>query len=217
MDTSITPLGATVLGLLAERPMHPYEMLQLMAERREDFLVKIRPASVYHAVARLESQGLIVAQGTGREGNRPERTVYSMLPDGVAAHEAHLRSLLSTVTNDYPAFRRGIAEAHNLPLDEVIGLLEARQQALREQLDEFRRLREGIPDATRQFLLHVEYSLALWHAEHVWTSTLIDELRAGRMVWGIHQCLPESVPSSESAPTDSSPSVHQADHPTNFH
>ncbi len=32
-DVSLTPLGITVLGLLSERSMHPYEMYQLASVR----------------------------------------------------------------------------------------------------------------------------------------------------------------------------------------
>ena len=38
------PLAFAVLGSLSERPMHPYEMYQTLLQRREDYLVKIRPA-----------------------------------------------------------------------------------------------------------------------------------------------------------------------------
>lgn len=69
--TALTPLGITVLALLFERPMHPYEMYQLLIQRRDDRLVKIRPGSLYHTVDRLERQELVVALGTEREGNRP--------------------------------------------------------------------------------------------------------------------------------------------------
>ena len=55
-DVSLTPLGITVLGLLSERTMHPYEMYQLAAARRGDQLVKIKPGSLYHTVTRLEKQ-----------------------------------------------------------------------------------------------------------------------------------------------------------------
>ena len=50
-DVSLTPLGITVLGLLSERSMHPYEMYQLASVRRGDQLVKIKPGSLYHTVS----------------------------------------------------------------------------------------------------------------------------------------------------------------------
>ena len=37
----LNPLAVSALALLAERPMHPYEMYQLMLQRREDRVVKV--------------------------------------------------------------------------------------------------------------------------------------------------------------------------------
>ncbi|WP_449373878.1 hypothetical protein [Arthrobacter psychrolactophilus] len=45
----LTPLGISALGLLVERPMHPYEMYQVLMQRHEDRIVKAQPG---HAVSR---------------------------------------------------------------------------------------------------------------------------------------------------------------------
>ena len=37
-----TPLALAVLNLLHERPMHPYEMQQLMRERGHDQVIKLK-------------------------------------------------------------------------------------------------------------------------------------------------------------------------------
>ena len=82
MPQALTPLGISALALLAERPMHPYEMYQLLMERSEDRVVKVRPGSLYHTVDRLAGQGYVRATGTGRAGNRPERTTYEITATG---------------------------------------------------------------------------------------------------------------------------------------
>src|SRR6185312_10681901 len=75
-------LGISALALLAERPMHPYEMYQLLIQRHEDRVVKVRPGSLYHKVHWLESRGLVRSTTTEREGNRPERTIYEITAAG---------------------------------------------------------------------------------------------------------------------------------------
>jgi hypothetical protein len=52
-----TPVALSVLNLLNERPMHPYEMRSLMRERGHDRAFTIRESSVYDAVARLAARG----------------------------------------------------------------------------------------------------------------------------------------------------------------
>jgi DNA-binding PadR family transcriptional regulator len=74
----LTPLGVSVLALLRERPMHGYEMFQTLTTRRDHRIVKVRPGSLYHVVARLAEHGLIRPSGTGRAGNRPERTTFEI-------------------------------------------------------------------------------------------------------------------------------------------
>ena len=76
VTANVTPLGISVLALLVERPMHPYEMYRLLLERHEDRRVKIRPGSLYHTVDRMAESGLVEATGTERDGGRPERTTY---------------------------------------------------------------------------------------------------------------------------------------------
>jgi DNA-binding PadR family transcriptional regulator len=57
---------AAVLALLAERPMHGYEMLQELARRTQD-LWRPSPGSLYPALQLLEDQGLVrSAEADGR-------------------------------------------------------------------------------------------------------------------------------------------------------
>src|SRR5436305_9890415 len=58
---------AAILVLLAERPMHGYEIIQEVAERSQD-LWKPSPGSVYPTLQLLVDEGLIV--GTETEGSK---------------------------------------------------------------------------------------------------------------------------------------------------
>jgi DNA-binding PadR family transcriptional regulator len=58
---------AAVLALLAERPMHGYEMLQELARRTQD-LWRPSPGSLYPALQLLEDQGLV--QSVEADGRR---------------------------------------------------------------------------------------------------------------------------------------------------
>lgn len=64
--------GLAVLALLHTGPRHTYDMHRLMIDTRKDFVTGL-PRSLYHAVERLQRDGLVRAQGTGRAGARPER------------------------------------------------------------------------------------------------------------------------------------------------
>jgi DNA-binding PadR family transcriptional regulator len=71
---------AAILALLAERDMHGYEMIQLLAERTNG-MWQPSPGSVYPALQLLEDEGLISSQET--EGKR----LYSLTDAGRAEVE----------------------------------------------------------------------------------------------------------------------------------
>src|SRR5919198_2129085 len=75
-------LALAVLALVAERPMHPYEMASTLRERGKDVSIKINWGSLYTAVQNLEKHGFIDATETTRQGRRPERTVYRITDAG---------------------------------------------------------------------------------------------------------------------------------------
>jgi DNA-binding PadR family transcriptional regulator len=183
--STLTPLGISVLGLLLERPMHPYEMFQTFLARSEDRIVKVRPGSLYHTVERLERDGLVRSTGTAREGNRPERTTYEITDDGHERMLERVTEMLSTWKNEYPEFPLALAEAHNLPADAVIKLLQKRVIELRGQLDLYRLAVDFVEgkQLERKFWLEASYLRTVVQAETDWVEHLIGELQAGSIDW----------------------------------
>jgi DNA-binding PadR family transcriptional regulator len=185
MSPTITPLGIAALGLLAERPMHPYEMYQLLIQRAEDRLVKVRPGSLYHTVDRLERDELVEAIGTEREGNRPERTTYAITEAGQLSLTERTAEMLAVPVNEYPTFPVAIAQAHNLPKDTVIDLLTRRLVRLAAEMDF---LRVGLDDVTAKavepkFWLDVTYLRAILQAEVTWIEDFLARLKSGDLEW----------------------------------
>ncbi|MET0726039.1 MAG: PadR family transcriptional regulator [Leifsonia sp.] len=181
----LTPLGLAALALLAERAMHPYEMYQTLVHRREDRNVKVRPGSLYHAVDKLAKAGLVEAVGVDRAGNRPERTSYAITDAGRQALESRIASMLATPAEEYPAFRHAIAEAHNLPAEEVAALLRSRLGILNDQLLDLETGRsriaaKGIPD---RFWLDLSYQITLLRADMAWLEENLARIEDGRTSW----------------------------------
>ncbi len=184
-NTPLTPLGISALGLLVERPMHPYEMYQVLMQRHEDRIVKVRPGTLYHAVARLAADGLVEPIGTERDGNRPERTTYAILPAGRDALKSRVEELLSTPVNEYPCFPQALDEAHNLPADSVTRLLERRLAHLQEQLTALetvvsKAVAKGVEP---RFLIDAEYQQTLLNAEIKWVGQLCTDIASGALPW----------------------------------
>ena len=182
---TLTPLGISVLALLVERPMHPYEMYQLLVQRREDRIVKVRPGSLYHTVDRLAEQKLLRATGTDREGNRPERTMYEVTADGEAVLSARITELLSTPIREYPLFPVALAESHNLPASEVAQLLKERIALLNKDIDELEAVAHAARelDVPRVFWLAAEYTGTVQKTEAKWLSELVSQIESGELPW----------------------------------
>ncbi len=189
----LTPLGLMVLALLSEGDMHPYEMMRLMRQRHDDRLVSITNGTLYHTVARLEKCGLLDEVGVDREGNRPERTTYTLTDSGRGAVREWVRRELPRT--DHPGeFRVALAEAHNLARDEVVELVRARRARLADEHLELGAGRtkardRGVPE---QFLLEIERGEFLLDAELRWTDALLERLRQRIFPWGADELPPSS-------------------------
>lgn len=183
--TAVTPLGLAVLALLAERPMHPYEMYQLLIQRREDRIIKVRPGSLYHSVARLEQHGLVHEIGTERPGNRPERTTYEVTAAGRAALRERVAEVIGTPTREYPIFPVALAESHNLDADTVVGLLRQRTSLLQKDIEELADIESFAKDndVPRIFWMVVEYLRAMQETERTWLNRLAGEIESRELPW----------------------------------
>ncbi|QCW52591.1 PadR family transcriptional regulator [Nocardioides dongxiaopingii] len=184
----MTPLAVSALALLAERPMHPYEMYQLLLERHEDRFVKIRPGSLYHAVQRLEAERLVEATGTDRDGNRPERTTYAITAGGRVAMTERIREILQRPVREYPHLPLALAEAHNVPAEQVAAdlrqYLAALDDDIAELADVLRAARgRGKPET---YLVGGDYLLTMTTAQRDWIALLITRIDTEDFAWQPH-------------------------------
>jgi len=128
-----------ILALLAEQPMHGYEMIKEIEERTGG-VWKPSPGSIYPTLSMLEDEGLLTAdQESGRrsftltEAGRTEAakgegqaTPWETVMAGVSASDHSLRQ----VTRQVGMASRQVAEAGNekAKADAVAVLVEARKK-----------------------------------------------------------------------------------------
>lgn len=187
---ALTPMAIAVLALLEEKPMHPYEMYQLLTVRREDYLLKIRPGSLYHTVDRLAEQEFVYAEGTGRAGNRPERTIYRLADKGRIALRARVADILIQPVREYPIFPVALAEAHNLPRAEVITALRERIAWIDLDIAELDALRGWVQqkNVPRRYWMVLDYIYGQRTAEATWLRDFVAELESGELPWETFDC-----------------------------
>ncbi|MGH3168373.1 MAG: PadR family transcriptional regulator [Trebonia sp.] len=182
-----TPVALSVLNLLNERPMHPYEIRTMMRERRHDRAFRIRESSVYDTVSRLAERGFIEPVEVNREGRRPERTVYAITETGRDELLVWLWELTSEPDAEYPAFAAPLMFIYALGKDRAIAALHQRAARLEAEIsasDAYRRaFMAELPDFPRIFGIEDEYAQSMRKAEVAWVRATVAELRDGTFPW----------------------------------
>lgn len=187
----LTPLGLMVLALLHEDDMHPYEMIRLMRQRHDDRIVTLTNGTVYHTVARLERCGLLAELGVDRDGNRPERTTYTLTDAGREAVPEWVRRELPRLGRP-TEFRVALAEVHTLDRDEAVALLRERVAIVAASCSQHTdghaaAIAKGVPD---QYLLEVERENVLLDAEATWLRALAARVADPEYPWGAADGIP---------------------------
>lgn len=177
------PLALAVLGLLIERPMHPYEMSSTLRERAKEVSIKLNYGSLYSVVDSLVRHELIEVHETVREGRRPERTVYSITDAGRTEFIDWLSELLALPVKEYTQFEAALSLMPGLPPDEVVRLLQVRRSRLETGiiatsavLEEV--AKQGLPGL---FAIEDEYLLTIRRAELEFVERLIRRIKDGSL------------------------------------
>ncbi len=174
-----------MLCLLRAGPLHPYAMQRLIKSWGKDQVVNIgQRANLYKTIRRLHEAGLIAVRQTERTHQYPERTVYELTEEGRRTGLRWLAGMLVAPRNEYPEFPVALSFAMILDPDEVTGMLTERLAAVQvclAQLDsQLQDYREAVP---RIALIETEYQRAVTGAEARWLSSVIEDLKSGKLSW----------------------------------
>ncbi|CAL9413842.1 hypothetical protein SUDANB95_01702 [Actinosynnema sp. ALI-1.44] len=177
-------LALAVLSYLVRQPAHPYELSRMLREHGDDRSIKFTHGSLYMVVGQLEKAGFIAPRETVRDGQRPERTVYALTPEGRAELRDWMRDLVAEPRHEYPHFVAALSLIGALPPDEVVPLLRDRLARLAQQRAEIRALVDGAAGVHPLFLVEEEYRIALLDAEVAFVEGFIDRIEDPETGWG---------------------------------
>ncbi|MEU2092996.1 PadR family transcriptional regulator [Nocardia beijingensis] len=180
-----SPVTLAVLGLLAEKPRHAYDMRRVIRERGHERALGVKNATLYDVLPRLVDAGWIERADTVRDSNRPERVVYRITDSGVVTLLDWLRAWLSSADLDHNAFTVALAFMFALPKDEVAELVSRRAQQVAAQVAEVEAGLAAAPAVPAIFLTDQSYRQALRRAERDWLRTFADDLRGDRLSWPV--------------------------------
>ncbi|MEJ8548695.1 PadR family transcriptional regulator [Brevibacillus borstelensis] len=185
IKTQRSPLAMAILALLAEEPMHPYRMQQLIKERGKDQIINVRQrASIYQTIERLLRDGQISVKETLRETGKPDRTVYEVTKEGREILIEWLREVLSTPIQEFPNFPVAISYISLLSPQDALEKLEQRLDVLEKtvhQIDNNLQTYKNI--IPRLFMLESEYQKTVIAAELEWVRSASEDIRNGSLFW----------------------------------
>jgi DNA-binding PadR family transcriptional regulator len=181
----LSPLALSILELLNERPMHPYELAHTMRERHHDEFIRLNFGSLYHTVEVLERNGWVVPTEREKEGRRPERTIYRLTDAGRRVLLHAVGDIVSEPRREYLHFSAGLMFMHHLDAKEAAQRLEQRSQALRERITKLSRILDELHASghTRLTVIELEHKIAMLQAERAWVEKITKEITEGKLEW----------------------------------
>jgi len=132
---------AAILALLAEEPMHGYQIITELTERTGG-VWRPSPGSVYPTLSALEDQGLVLADTSGG------RRVFSLTPEG--RHEAEAAGDGPTPWEEAAGGDRSVADLMNLMVQVMKATKQVAQAGTSGQI---RTAGEILTDARRRIYL----------------------------------------------------------------
>jgi Predicted transcriptional regulators len=128
---ALTTNDLLVLGLLLDRPMHGYEILQQIRAAGVDLWLPISPAAIYYTLSKLHRWGLVLE--TRARGEGPERSIYHLTERGREAFLAGMENALASQEPTRFEYGLGIFLLNKLPQERALPLLEQRLEFLRRR------------------------------------------------------------------------------------
>jgi DNA-binding PadR family transcriptional regulator len=180
----------TLLGLLASKSMHGYEVRQQMKQAAMEYWVDVPQGSVYPALQRMAADGFLEAVEVTRDGKRPTKTVYRITDEGRAEHLRLLRNAwVDPALTGFPV-DVALFFVWFLPEEEIAMLLSERIDRLDQRLANLALTRQDnhaaaeifdLPGPYMEMLSDLsEHAEATLETERVWAERILSRLQQGR-------------------------------------
>jgi DNA-binding PadR family transcriptional regulator len=142
-----------VLGLLTYKPMSGYELQQALIVSQADKWAGILPGSIYHALKKLDQEGLVELEGVQQTGNRSKAT-YRITPKGQEELSKLTVEALSERSVVFPtSIYTALSFLHLVPRDVILTALQ--EQIVRLEED-YRDMKKGEEEKTEAIPLTPE-------------------------------------------------------------
>lgn len=182
MRPLITQLEAALLGLLCEKPMHPYEIEKTIEARSMREWTEISMSSVYKTLRALERQGLVKTELRLSKANRAQK-VATVTPAGREAMRQKVMALLSHLQKPLWPVDIALSNLGLLTPKEAETCLEKYIADTNKTIECYQALRGYLEEhCPLQNIQLAERPLHLLAAEAQWAGEFLQKLRQKRKV-----------------------------------
>lgn len=187
MAKIVTEAELTILGLLAERPRHGYEVEEVIEARGMREWTVIGFSSIYYLLNKLEKGGRkrpALAESRLEQGvGGPARKVYAITQPGMAALRVGALAALADAEGDHQSLLLGLSNLPVLGSEEALAALKKQQQGLAERTERVAgraAAQEPLPDFVAAMF---DYSQTMLAARSEYLDNIVAEMESGRFRW----------------------------------
>lgn len=132
----LSKVSVMILGLIAEKPLNPYELTKLLGYLHIKDWFPVAASSVYATIKTLHKKGYITGESI-KEGKMPEKTVYTISEKGREEFVASLEEYLGSTELDAVQFNIACILICHIDKDKAAMILNTR-------MERFKKIKESI-------------------------------------------------------------------------
>jgi len=176
-DRKLTDAELAILSLLAEQPMHGYQIEQVIEARGMREWVEMGFSSIYYLLGKLKKSGLLESRMVKAEGKGPARQVFNLTKKGKEQWHFSVINAISDPHRGFSNFQLGLSNTGLIEPAEVVN-------ALRNYLYKLNGRRDGVEEKYKSYGLEIplsadllfQYSLESMNSEIKSVEKIIDQL-----------------------------------------
>lgn len=163
-----------LLGILMSQRWHGYQIHDFI-EKNLGRMTGMKKPTAYALLERLRKAGLVM-EHVEQEGNRPQRHVYIITPEGETAFHALLRQNLGQADRARQGGDIGLLFLDHLPRPEAVHYLEQRLRQLEDLITDHQQIPSH--DHVYGVDLALARQLSLLEADRDWLRSTLSSLKA---------------------------------------
>ncbi len=157
--------------------MHGHQIRRDAQTDRTELWTDIKVGSLYAALNRMATEGVIEVVRTERAGNLPSRTVYAITDEGRKELSALRAAILRDTRLRADPVDLALQYSQDMPEEELLAAVADRRAALDAELRSWRHLQEtAAPYLTGVEPLGFQHQLIRLEAELAWHDLVLQEL-----------------------------------------